>query len=206
MGVRDLTMADLMQYAAGKAGDQGSLSPKSEGFKIDKLKNEVEELKIKITHLEEENSLLHEQLETGGKRRGQIKKVEQMMADCQKQIEETRIENERLQDELDALIIERYEGFRVRDERIRELEAIGGHVWQSRHHYGETGRRADQRTASSGAIARGNGEAQGEAAEGKARGVAVADAAASPIIGWINESWWLPKQDCQAARRAYQTT
>jgi len=121
--VRDLTMADLMQYAAGKAGDQGSLSPKSEGFKIDKLKNEVEELKIKITHLEEENSLLHEQLETGGKRRGQIKKVEQMMADCQKQIEETRIENERLQDELDALIIERDEGFRVRDERIRELEA-----------------------------------------------------------------------------------
>merc|ERR1712028_234863 len=82
--VRDLTMADLMQYAAGKAGDQGSLSPKSEGFKIDKLKNEVEELKIKITHLEEENSL---------------------------------------QDELDALIIERDEGFRVRGERIRELEA-----------------------------------------------------------------------------------
>ena len=31
-------------------------------------------------------------------------------------------------------------------------------------------------------------------------------AAASPIIGWINESWRLPKQDCQAARRAHQTT
>merc|ERR1712028_6033 len=122
--VRDLTMADLMQYAAGKAGDQGSLSPKSEGFKIDKLKNEVEELKIKITHLEEENSLLHASLETGGKRRGQIKKVESMMAECQKQIEETRIENERLQDELDAMIAERDEGFRVRDERIRELEAM----------------------------------------------------------------------------------
>merc|ERR1711975_115481 len=51
------------------------------------------------------------------------KKVEAMMAECQKQIEETRLENERLQDELDALIVERDEGFRKRDERIRELEA-----------------------------------------------------------------------------------
>merc|ERR1711907_7356 len=65
-----------------------------------------------------------EQLETGGKRRGQIKKVEAMMADCQAQIEETRRENERLEEELDALVKERDDGFRRRDERIRELEAM----------------------------------------------------------------------------------
>ena len=50
-------------------------SPKSQNFKLEKLKHECEELKIKISQLEEENSHLHEQLETGGKRRGQIKKV-----------------------------------------------------------------------------------------------------------------------------------
>merc|ERR1711957_136664 len=199
MGVRDLTMADLMQYAAGKAGDQGSLSPKSEGFKIDKLKNEVEELKIKITHLEEENSLLHEQLETGGKRRGRIKKVEQMMADCQKQIEETRIENERLQDELDALIIERDEGFRVRDERIRELEAQLAAM--SGNQDTITVRLEEELINAQQAAERLREEMEKLKAqleimrnEGKARGVAVADAAASPIIGWINESWWLPSK------------
>ena len=70
-------------------------SPKSQNFKLEKLKHEVEELKIKISQLEEENSHLHEQLETGGKRRGQIKKVEAMMADCQHQIEETRCATQR---------------------------------------------------------------------------------------------------------------
>lgn len=65
------------------------VSPKSESFKIDKLKHQVEELKITISHLEEENQHLHEQLETGGKRRGQIKKVEAMMEECQKRIQET---------------------------------------------------------------------------------------------------------------------
>eukprot|EP00658_Telonema_sp_P-2_P053185 TRINITY_DN4163_c0_g1_i4.p1 TRINITY_DN4163_c0_g1~~TRINITY_DN4163_c0_g1_i4.p1 ORF type:complete len:219 (+),score=94.03 TRINITY_DN4163_c0_g1_i4:209-865(+) len=98
-------------------------SPKNESFKIDKLKNEVEELKITIQHLEEENAHLQEQMETGGKRRGQIKKVEAMMAECQKQIEDTRIENERLEQELDALVTERDDGFRRRDQRIAELEA-----------------------------------------------------------------------------------
>merc|ERR1712094_105560 len=90
-------------------------SPKSQNFKLEKLKHECEELKIKISQLQEENSHLHEQLETGGKRRGQIKKVEAMMADCQAQIEETRRENERLEEVLDALVKERDDGFRRRD-------------------------------------------------------------------------------------------
>jgi len=89
---------------------------KTAQFRYEKVLHDLEEVKARLVHSEEERVLLKKQLEEGAKRREQIKKIEKMMPEFRRQIEEARAENEELS----------IENERLRAELEKLMKASGG--------------------------------------------------------------------------------
>jgi len=113
--------APQSSHKSPSGSPRNSLSPRSEGFKLDKLNDQLAELKYRQQCLEEESLTLKEACDEGGKRRSRLKEVEKMVLEKRKDLQFLAEQKEQFLDKLDDTALERDAGFKRKDERIAEL-------------------------------------------------------------------------------------